>query len=110
MPAMLLRITVSRFAPGPSIVRLLLTSNSSLVSLIGLTTWDISKVIVLPGQAPLMIVRKEPAPLSLLLVTNVGPHGPVKVVGSELPATPGSSVRQLSSLVPSPSASYFIVP
>src|SRR6185369_9552723 len=110
VPVALLRVTVSRFAPGPSIVRFLLINNSPVVRVIGLVTLDISKVIVLPAHAPLMIVRKEPGPLSLLLVTTVGPHGPVTTVGSLLPGRPGSSVRRLASFVPLPSASYLIVP
>src|SRR6266516_2795380 len=64
------RRTVSRFAPGPLIVRFLLINNSPLVRLIGLTTLDISKVIVLPAHALAIMSRSELGPLSLLLLTT----------------------------------------
>src|SRR5207237_9732817 len=65
---------VNSFAPGPWNVRFLSITSSPEVRVIGLVTWPgvISNVIVLPGQALAMIPRREPAPLSLLLVTMVG--------------------------------------
>src|SRR5467141_3416159 len=68
VPLTALRMTVNRFAPSPVIVRSLLISNSPDVSVIVWPDKAASKVIVLPGQALLMIARKDPAPLSLLLV------------------------------------------
>ena len=46
--------TVSVLAPGPVIVRFLSIKSSALVSVIGLTTCDISKLIVDPSQASVM--------------------------------------------------------
>src|SRR5204863_8569268 len=45
------RRTVNTFAPGPVIVRSLSMVSWPLVRVIGLTTWFMSKVMVLPGQA-----------------------------------------------------------
>ena len=51
-------------------VRLLVVLNIPLVRVIGLTTWFISKVIVLPAQASLMAWRNAPGPLSAFVVTT----------------------------------------
>ena len=67
----LVRCTVSRFAPGPVIVRCLSIVSWPLVRLIGLTMPP-SNVIVLPGHASMIAWRKLPAPLSPLLVTVIG--------------------------------------
>src|SRR6266567_863065 len=71
---LLLPEMVNRLATGPWNVRLLSITSSPEVSVIGLVTCPgvRSKVIVLPGQALAMMARREPAPLSLLLVTMVG--------------------------------------
>src|SRR5215472_3624074 len=69
VPAALLRSTVSRFAPGPVIVRFLSITRSAVVSVIGLVT-VFPKVIVLPSQASIMACLSDPAPLSPLLVTT----------------------------------------
>src|SRR5258707_15532253 len=47
-----------------------------------------SNVRVLPGQALLMIARREPAPLSLLLVTTVDPQLTVIGAVAVLPPRP----------------------
>src|SRR6266550_9513073 len=60
---LLFPLIVNRFAPGPWNVRLLSSTSSAEVRVMGLVTWLMSKVIVLPGQALLMIARREPAPL-----------------------------------------------
>ena len=65
-------LTVSRFAPGPVTVTLLFTTNSAVVSVIGLTTWAMSKVIVPPSQTSSNAWRSDPAPLSALVVTTAG--------------------------------------
>src|SRR2546430_1681759 len=65
---LLLPEIVNRLAPGPWKVRLLSITNSPEVRVMGLVTWVISKVIVLPGQALAMIPRREPTPLPLLFV------------------------------------------
>src|SRR2546425_474759 len=96
---LLLPEIVNRLAPGPWNVRVLSSSSSPLVRVIGLVTWPgvISKVIVLPGQALAMIPRREPAPLSLLLVTMVGAQFTemVKLCGPEV-STPPLAVPPLS--------------
>src|SRR5262249_16861982 len=60
---------VNRFAPGPVIVRFLLMANWPVVSVIGLTTWFMSKLIVAPSHASSIACRSDPAPASLLLMT-----------------------------------------
>src|SRR6266446_4230398 len=87
---LLLPLIVNRLAPGPWKVRLLSIANSPEVSVMGLVTWVMSKVIVLPGQALAMIPRSEPAPLSLLLVTMVGAQltEMVKLCGPEVSTPP----------------------
>src|SRR5438034_9341655 len=96
---LLLPEIVNRLAPGPWKVRFLSISNSPVVSVIGLVTWPgvRSKVIVLPGQALAMIPRREPAPMSLLLVTMVGAQltEMVKLCGPEV-STPPKAVPPLS--------------
>src|SRR5438034_2781069 len=96
---LLLPEIVNRLAPGPWKVRFLSISNSPVVSVIGLVTWPgvMSKVIVLLGQALAMIPRREPAPLSLLLVTMVGAQltEMVKLCGPEV-STPPKAVPPLS--------------
>src|SRR5256885_12699176 len=74
VPGVALRRRVSRFAPGPWNVKLLSRRSWPEVSVIGPAIWLVSKVMVLPGQALLMIVRSDPAPLSLPLVTSVPPQ------------------------------------
>src|SRR6266550_2030295 len=78
---------VNTSAAGPWIIRFLEITNSPLVSVIGLAKPGV-KVIVLPGQALLMVARREPAPLSLLLVTTVGPQLTVIVAVAVLPPRP----------------------
>src|SRR5205814_1893443 len=77
--------TFKRFAPGPCIVRFLLITICPLVILIGLTTVDMSNVIVLPGQASMIAWRKLPAPASLLFNTTGSitqqPTTAIKVIG-----------------------------
>src|SRR5947207_2131996 len=73
VPAAGLRTTVSRFAPGPVIVRPLSITNWADVSVMGLAR-PAAKVIMPPSQAWKIVSRKDPAPLSLLLVTTVGPQ------------------------------------
>src|SRR5207247_4139594 len=96
---LLLPEIVNRLAPGPWKVRFLSISNSPVVSVIGLVTWPgvRSKVIVLPGQALAMIPRREPAPMSLLLVTRVGAQLTeiVKLCGPEV-STPPKAVPPCS--------------
>src|SRR5256885_2018117 len=87
-PLAVLPLIVNRFATGPWNVRLLSSTSSAEVSVIGLVTWLMSKVIVLPGQALLMIARREPAPLSLSLVTKVDPQLTVMVAVAVLPPRP----------------------
>src|ERR1700686_355871 len=84
---LLLPLIVKTFAPGPVIVRFLSISNSPVVSVMVPTTLG-AKVIVLPGQALLMMARKEPAPVSLLLVTSVAPQLTVIVAVAGLPPKP----------------------
>jgi hypothetical protein len=62
---------VRLFTPGPVIVRFLLMMICPLVNVMvdpGLK----EKVIVLPGTALEMTLRKEPAPLSAVVVTTLG--------------------------------------
>src|SRR3989442_2862527 len=96
---LLLPEIVNRLAPGPWKVRFLSITSSPEVIVIGLVTWPgvISKVIVLPGQALAMIPRREPAPMSLLLVTMVGAQltEMVKLCGPEV-SKPPKAVPPLS--------------
>jgi hypothetical protein len=65
----LLPLMVSAAAPGPVIVRFLAITSSLLkVMVLGLGK---AKVIVSPGAASAMACRKEPGPLSLVLVTLI---------------------------------------
>src|SRR5713226_2353189 len=88
VPPAVLRFTDSMFAPGPLIVRFLSISSSPLVSVIVAGPTEVrpaAKVIVSPGQAVLIASRKLPAPVSLVLVTTVGPQLTVIVaVAAEL--------------------------
>src|SRR6266550_1451820 len=78
---------VSRFAPGPLIVRFLLITNSPVVSVMGLAR-PAAKVIVPPSQAWKIVSRRDPAPLSLLFVTTVGPQLTVIVAVANPPPRP----------------------
>ena len=49
-------------------------------------------------------------PVTVFVAVSVGSVDVVKVVGSAAPATPGSSVSAVLSLVPLPSASKLTVP
>src|SRR5919205_2450666 len=61
---------VSDVEPGPVIVRFLFIVSSAVVKVIGLTTVDMSNVIVEASQASAMAWRRLPAPLSRLLTTT----------------------------------------
>jgi len=81
VPWALLRSTVRRPCPGPTIDRLWFISRSPLVRIIGLVTAP-AKVMVLPGHASAIASLSEPAPLSALLVTT----GLVMQVGAAVAA------------------------
>ena len=86
VPAAVLRITVRRLAPGPVIVRFLSITNWADVSVTLLRpAWN---VIVAPSHACRIVSRKDPAPLSLLFVTTVGPQLIVIVAVANPPPSP----------------------
>ena len=105
MRLLLLPLMTRLFVVGPLIVRFLSTRISPFVNVTGLVTCAMSKVMVVPGQASAMIWRNEPAPLSAFVVTTEVAKQTVKLVGSFVPPTVGSSVKAVDSFVPLPSAS-----
>lgn len=79
VPPAVERCIVKAFAPGPDMVKPLLISNSPLVRMMMLADGR-EKVIVSPEAASLMAWRKEPGPLSLVLVTVRIDDGAAKMV------------------------------
>src|SRR6266436_6724339 len=72
VPAAALRSTTRLVAPGPEMVKFLLINNSPLVSVIEPVT---EKVMTSPGAAPAIAARKEPGPLSAVVVTTAARAG-----------------------------------
>src|SRR5215831_19203735 len=84
VPARLLRSTVSRFGPGPVIVRFLFITSVAVVNVIGLVT-VFPNVIVLPSQASIIACLRDPAPLSPLLVTTGSTTAPAQRCCNQAP-------------------------
>jgi hypothetical protein len=95
-----LAVMVSWLAPGPLMVTSCVEPSTPLVRMIGLTTWLISNVMILPEQASIRACRNDPEPLSAFVVTT-GSVVQVSVVvaAGPLAAVAGTGAPTLKSRV-----------